>query len=54
MKLKPDSLFNEGMQPVVFSTLNNEEEKGGWFRGGFNISYYKNQITRVLYQILLI
>jgi len=45
--LKPDSLFNEGMQPVVFSTMANNAHKKGWQRAGFDISYYKNNIARV-------
>ncbi|KAL4436239.1 hypothetical protein ABPG74_015830 [Tetrahymena malaccensis] len=44
--MKNDSLFNYGMRPVVFSKKKNEQEQQGWFRGGFNISYFKNQILR--------
>eukprot|EP00742_Colponemidia_sp_Colp-10_P006393 GILJ01006851.1.p1 GENE.GILJ01006851.1~~GILJ01006851.1.p1 ORF type:complete len:1123 (+),score=176.22 GILJ01006851.1:301-3369(+) len=38
--LKPDSLYNEGMQPVVFSEkafLSNGKQ---WFRAGTDISYF--------------
>lgn len=43
--MKPDSLFNFGMKPVVYSEKN--AEKGiGWVRGGHDICYYQNSIKR--------
>jgi len=32
------------MKPVVFSS---KDHKEGWKRAGYDISYYKNNITRV-------
>lgn len=46
--MKPDSLFNQGMQPVVYSKKENEIEKEGWKREGFNICYFKNHIMKVV------
>jgi len=34
------------MQPVIFSTEQNKKDQSGWFRGGSDISYFKNQINR--------
>ena len=46
-QLKHESLFSQGMKPVVFSDLENKDNGEGWKRGGFNIAYYKNNILRV-------
>lgn len=43
---KPDSLFNHGMKPLVYSERKVEEEGVGWFRDGYNIGYYKNGIKK--------
>lgn len=43
---KPDSLFNHGMKPLVYSERKVEEEGVGWFRDGYNIGYYKNSIKK--------
>eukprot|EP00050_Salpingoeca_kvevrii_P022230 m.123174 g.123174 ORF g.123174 m.123174 type:complete len:1074 (-) comp9643_c0_seq2:139-3360(-) len=41
--LKPDSLYNYGMQPVVYSEV--AAAKGtGWIRAGDDISYYRNDL----------
>ena len=45
--MKPDSLFNEGMKPVVRSKREDQEHSCGWKREGHNISYYKNSIQIV-------
>ena len=43
---KPDSLFNHGMKPLIYSEKKVEEEGIGWFRDGYNIGYYKNGIKK--------
>lgn len=44
---KPDSLFNEGMQLLIYSLKENEEfSNAGWKRGGSEISYYPNGIIK--------
>eukprot|EP00045_Choanoeca_perplexa_P003782 m.33382 g.33382 ORF g.33382 m.33382 type:complete len:950 (-) comp12228_c0_seq1:17-2866(-) len=40
--LKPDSLYNHGMQPCVYSTQQAELNNVGWHRAGFDICYFKN------------
>lgn len=34
---KPDSLFNHGMKPLVYSEHKVDQEGIGWFRGGHSI-----------------
>ena len=43
---KPDSLFNLGMRPVVYSCLDAATKNTGWVRGGSDISYYSNTYSR--------
>lgn len=43
---KPDSLFNLGMRPVVYSCLDAATKNVGWVRGGSDISYYSNSYAR--------
>jgi hypothetical protein len=43
---KPDSLFNYGMKPLIYSEKKVQEEGIGWFRDGYNIGYYKNSIKK--------
>ncbi|KAH8273289.1 hypothetical protein KR018_005272, partial [Drosophila ironensis] len=40
--VKSDSLYNDGMQPVMYSTLGAKEKSEGWRRCGHNICYYRN------------
>lgn len=40
--VKADSLYNEGMRPLMYSTINASIVGEGWRRCGDNISYYKN------------
>eukprot|EP01137_Pigoraptor_chileana_P008707 Opistho-2@55921 len=42
---KPTSQFNEGMQPVVLSTLEHETVGTGWRRLGSDVCYYRNWYT---------
>lgn len=40
---KPDSLYNCGMRPVLYSELEAEKHYVGWSRVGSNIRYYRNE-----------
>eukprot|EP00051_Salpingoeca_urceolata_P014282 m.181520 g.181520 ORF g.181520 m.181520 type:complete len:1103 (-) comp18039_c2_seq4:67-3375(-) len=42
--LKKDSLYNYGMQPVVYSQRAEQEDGTGWTRAGSDVSYYKNEL----------
>ena len=39
---KPDSLYNSGMQPVIYSCFDAAKNGQGWVRAGTNISYHNN------------
>ena len=43
---KPDSLFNLGMRPVVYSCHDAAHKGYGWLRGGSDVSYYANPYPR--------
>jgi len=43
---KPDSLFNMGMRPVLYSTADAASRGTGWVRSGTDISYYCSQYPR--------
>jgi len=43
---KPASLFNAGMQPVLYSARRAKESAIGWHRTGQNIAYYPSSIAR--------
>ena len=43
---KPDSLFNQGLQPVLYSMRHAAEKKRGWIRVGDNVCYYPNPFRR--------
>lgn len=45
--MKPDSLFNMGMKPVVYSQKESQLTGESWRREGTNISYFKNNIPKV-------
>lgn len=38
--MKPDSLYNHGMRPVVYSEIEAKRSGKGWYRGGSDICYY--------------
>ena len=40
--MKPDSNYNQGMRPLIYSVKEAEQNKIGWQRDGFNISYYQS------------
>eukprot|EP00818_Percolomonas_sp_WS_P003439 CAMPEP_0117437742 /NCGR_PEP_ID=MMETSP0759-20121206/1687_1 /TAXON_ID=63605 /ORGANISM="Percolomonas cosmopolitus, Strain WS" /LENGTH=840 /DNA_ID=CAMNT_0005229397 /DNA_START=1 /DNA_END=2523 /DNA_ORIENTATION=+ len=44
--LKPDSLYNYGMKPLVYSEMDAKRKGRGWYRDGFDICYYQNNIKR--------
>ena len=44
--VKEDSLYNNGLKPIIFSQRNYQKTGKGWFRGGSNISYAKNDYKR--------
>ncbi|XP_040578067.1 cytosolic carboxypeptidase 2 isoform X2 [Lepeophtheirus salmonis] len=41
---KPDSLYNYGMKPILYSNIEAEKHYIGWTRVGSNIRYYKNKM----------
>jgi len=43
---KPDSLFNMGMKPVVYSVHDAATKGAGWLRSGNDVSYYANSYAR--------
>ncbi|XP_058978077.1 cytosolic carboxypeptidase Nna1 isoform X3 [Musca domestica] len=40
--IKSDSLYNDGMRPLMYSTHNAKTRNEGWVRCGDNICYYRN------------
>ena len=42
---KPDSIFNQGMKPVIYS-VNSASKGQGWIRAGSNICYFGNSFVR--------
>ena len=44
--VKPDSLFNGGMQPLVYSTADAQRHRLGWRRRAHSVCYYQNHIKR--------
>ncbi|XP_014240982.1 cytosolic carboxypeptidase Nna1 isoform X2 [Cimex lectularius] len=45
--LKGDSLYNEGMRPVLYSCKDAVIRKIGWRRCGTNINYYQNDLNSI-------
>ena len=39
--MKPDSNYNQGMKPLIYSVKEAEESRIGWQRDGQNIAYYQ-------------
>ncbi|KAG5685061.1 hypothetical protein PVAND_014262 [Polypedilum vanderplanki] len=55
---KPDSLYKEGMRPLMYSTADATNNNIGWRRCGENIAYYRNEDnniynTRNYHQVLI-
>ena len=44
--LKPDSLYNHGMKPLLYSEINAKRYNKGWVRCGNDVCYFQNQIKR--------
>ena len=44
--MKPDSLYNHGMRPLVYSDSDARRTGRGWVRGGNDICYYQNSMKR--------
>ena len=44
--MKPDSLYNHGMRPLVYSETEAKRTGKGWVRGGGDICYYQNSMRR--------
>jgi hypothetical protein len=44
--MKPDSTYNKGMRPLVYSVKEAEKVKIGWQRECFNIAYYQTGRTK--------
>ena len=44
--IKADSMFNYGMQPLIYSKKREKERGIGWRREGEKISYYQNHVKR--------
>jgi len=42
---KPNSQFNFGMQPLLYSTTQAQLGLPGWVRTGTDVSYYKNNFV---------
>jgi hypothetical protein len=38
--MKPDSTYNMGMKPLLYSVKEAEATGMGWYRDGNNIAYY--------------
>jgi hypothetical protein len=43
---KPDSLYNYGMKPLIYSEQDAANGTRGWYRNGTDICYYQNNIKR--------
>lgn len=44
--LKPDSLYNHGMRPLMYSEIEAKKLGIGWFRAGKDVCYYQNSMKR--------
>jgi hypothetical protein len=44
--LKPDSLYNEGMRPLMYSKKEAETTRIGWVRNGSEVCYYQNTMKK--------
>ena len=47
--MKPDSNYNQGMKPLIYSVKEAEESRIGWQRDGFNIAYYQGARKKKAY-----
>jgi cytosolic carboxypeptidase protein 2/3 len=44
--LKPDSLYNHGMRPLMYSEIDAKKYGKGWVRAGRDVCYYQNSMKR--------
>eukprot|EP00347_Sterkiella_histriomuscorum_P022736 403337354 len=44
--LKPDSLYNHGMKPLMYSDIEAKKYSKGWHRDGKDVCYYQNSMKR--------
>lgn len=44
--LKPDSLYNHGMRPLMYSVLDAKRYAKGWIRAGKDVCYYQNSMKK--------
>lgn len=44
--LKPDSLYNHGMKPLLYSEIDADRYNRGWTRCGTDVCYYANSMKR--------
>ena len=44
--LKPDSLYNHGMRPLMYSEIEAKKYGKGWVRAGRDVCYYQNSMKR--------
>lgn len=44
--IKPDSSYNEGMRPLVYSRKESEMKHLGWMRAGEDIAYYPSTVRK--------
>jgi hypothetical protein len=44
--MKPESSFNDGMKPLLYSKKQAEQRELGWMRVGEDIAYYPSSNTR--------
>jgi len=44
--MKPDSLYNCGMKPLIYSDAMAKQKKLGWHRDGHNVCYYQNNMKK--------
>ena len=40
--VKPESLYQEGMRPLLYSRIDEKKSSKGWFRVGEKIEYFAN------------
>ena len=44
--LKPDSLYNHGMRPLMYSEIDAKKYGRGWKRAGKDVCYYQNSMKK--------
>lgn len=47
--IKPDSSYNHGMKPLVYSEKHVQVTGNGWYRGGYDIKYFQspNKVKKI-------